>query len=363
VRFDPLDLRYTNAPLFLTRWITHFCAPTFVFLAGTGAFLAGSQGKSEAQLARFLLTRGLWLVVLEFTLNNFSWSFDIYFDPIIGQVIWAIGGSMVVLAGLVFLPAWAVLAVGLVIVAGHNYFDHVRADSLAPFGWCWTIAKSGGLMEPLKFIGLGKPWSRLHVIIAYPLAPWLGVMAAGYGFGAIWQLERQRRRTLLIGLGLLLTTLFVALRYINQYGDPRPWSTQKNTLFTVFSFLDTFKYPPSLLYALMTLGPAILVLGVFDRPLGSWSRPLVIFGRVPLFFYLLHVPLIHLLAVGFALHRHGNAAFMFKNPLFVRWPEGYGYGLPVVYLLTALVVAVLFPPCWWFAGVKRRHPEGWLSYL
>jgi uncharacterized membrane protein len=201
------------------------------------------------------------------------------------------------------------------------------------------------------------------LIFGYALLPWFGVMALGYGFGAIWLLEGRRRRHLLMGLGLTLTLLFVGLRYSNWYGDPSPRTTQKSTLFTVFSFLDCDKYPPSLLYDLMTLGPAILALGVFDRPLGSRSRPLVIFGRVPLFFYLLHVPLIHLLAVGFAWVRYGDAAFMFENPLFVKWREGYGYGLPVVYLLTALVVAALYPPCWWLAGLKRRHPEGWLSYL
>jgi uncharacterized membrane protein len=363
VRFDPLDLTRTNPPLYFTRWVTHFCAPTFVFLAGTGAFLAGTRGKTKPQLAWFLFTRGLWLVVLEFTLNNFSWSFDVHFAPLIGQVIWAIGGSMVLLAGLVFLPTGFVTLLGIALVAGHNYFDGVRPDSLGSLGWLWMVAKSGGILEPLKSTGIGEPWSGLKVIVAYPILPWLGVMAVGYGFGSLWLLDRGRRRPLLMGLGLTLILLFVGLRFGNGYGDPKPWKTQSSDLFTLFAFLDCQKYPPSLLYDLMTLGPAILALGLFDRPLGSWSRPLVTFGRVPLFYYLLHVPLIHLLAVAFALVRYGDAAFLFRNPLFMRFPEGYGYGLPVVYLLSVVVVGLLFPACWWFAGVKRRHPDGWLSYL
>jgi uncharacterized membrane protein len=362
-RINPLDLSTTYPALYFTRWITHYCAPTFVFLAGTGAFLACARGKTRPQLAWFLWTRGLWLVVLEFTWNNFCWSFDVHFAPFIAQVIWAIGGSMMLLGCLVFLPTWLVTIVGIALIAGHNAFDTAGADNGEALRWYWKAAKYGGVLEPLKDTEIGEPWSGLQLHVGYAILPWLGVMAVGYGCGSVWLLDRDRRRRLLIGLGLTLTLLFIGLRYANVYGDPKPWQPQSSDLNTVFSFLDCCKYPPSLLYDLMTLGPTMVALGLCDRRLGATSRPLVIFGRVPLFFYLLHVPLIHLLAVAFAQVRYGDAGFLFRNPLFMDFPEGYGYSLATVYLLWIVVVALLFPPCWWFAGVKRRHPDGWLSYL
>jgi uncharacterized membrane protein len=356
-RFNPLDLGHTDAALFLTRWVTHFCAPVFVFLAGTGAFLAGRRGKSRAQLAGFLLTRGLWLVVLELTLVRFGWYFNFDYHVLIAQVIWAIGWSMVALAGLVFLPTWAIAALGVVLVAGHNALDGVSADRLGLPPWLWVVLKSGGVVE----VGWG---SRLFV--AYPVLPWLGVLLVGYGFGALWGLDHRRRRRLLTVLGLGLLGLFLALRSLNRYGDPRPWSEQATALFTLFSFVNCWKYPPSLLYVLMTLGPALLVLAWCDRSPGPVGRVLVTFGRVPLFFYLWHLPLIHVVAMGLAYARHEDVRFMFDNIFMAgqeRLPPGYGYRLAGVYLVWLAVLALLYPPCRWFAGLKGRHRAGWLSYL
>lgn len=349
--FDATDLSKTTAALFLTRWVTHFCAPVFVFLAGTGAFLAGTQ-KLPRQLAWFLATRGLWLVALEFTLVQGGWSFDPFQTIFIGQVIWAIGWSMVLLAGLIQLPTWAVGLLGALLVAGHNAFDGVTFDGFP--GVLWKVFKSGGFLRAGPDYGL---------VAAYPILPWLGIMLLGYACGEIWLQPARRRR--LTGLGLGTIALFIALRASNLYGDPRPWSVQAEPLFTVLSFVNCTKYPPSLLYALMTLGPALVLLAWCDRKPGHLGRVLVTFGRVPLFYYLLHVPLIHVLAIGLAYARYGGARFLFKHILLnaQALPEDYGYSLPVVYALWLLVVALLYLPCRWFAELKRRRRNAWLSYL
>jgi uncharacterized membrane protein len=360
-RFSPLDLSRTDPALFLTRWVTHFCAPVFVFLAGTGAFLSGARGKTRAQLAWFLLTRGLWLVVLEFTLVRLGWYFTLEYSRLNGQVIWVIGCSMVALAGLVFLPAWAVGALGVVLIACHNLFDGVRADSLGPFRWLWVALRSGYFSG-----GSLEPWPGVYLFVSYPVLPWLGVMAAGYGLGQVWLLDRGPRRRWLLGQGAGLTLLFVALRAVNRYGDPSPWSEQPSGLFTFFSFINCSKYPPSLLFLLMTLGPALFALGLLDRPPGPLGRVFVTFGRVPLFFYLLHLPLIHLVALGLARLRYEDVAFMFGNVAFAgpaQLPPGYGYGLLAVYLIWLGVVGLLYPVCRWFSGVKARRRSPWLSYL
>jgi uncharacterized membrane protein len=352
--FDPLDLNRTSTALFLTRWVTHFCAPVFVFLAGTGAFLYGCRGRTRAGLAWFLLTRGLWLVLLEFTLVHLGWWFRFDFHILLAQVIWAIGWSMVLMAGLVFLPTWAITGIGILLVAGHNAFDNVNSDRLGTAGWLWTALVRVGTLE----LPLGS-----RVIVAYPVLPWLGIMLTGYGCGTMWLLDPARRRRWLVGLGTLLILLFVVLRAGNLYGDPRNWSPQETSWFTVLDFINCLKYPPSLLYALMTLGPALLALAWFDRPAGPLGRPLIVFGRVPLFYYLLHVPLIHLVALAFAYVRYGQVSFLLANPLFAQRPDDYGYGLGVVYLVWAGVVLALYFPCRWFAAVKQRHPGPWMSYF
>ena len=351
--FDPTDLAKTTAPLFFTRWITHFCAPVFVFLAGTGAYLSAARGKPKGALARFLLTRGLWLVLLELTWVRFSWVFNLDYELVGLQVIWAIGWSMVALAALVFLPVRVVGVLGVLMIALHNLFDGVHAESLGRASALWRVAHDGGMyMLP----------GNHRVFVVYPLIPWIGVMAAGYAFGEVLRTDpaTRRRRLLLIGAGIV--TLFFALRALNVYGDSTPWSPQpRGALFGVMSFLNCVKYPPSLLYLAMTLGPSILALAALEHLHGPVARALLVFGRVPLFYYLLHIPLIHLAAIASLYVGPGKGAIA-GNP----WADGndaYGYALPIVYLVWAMIIVALFPICKWFAALKARRHDAWLSYL
>lgn len=353
--FDPTDLNKTNAALFLTRWVTHFCAPVFVFLAGTGAFLSTLRGKSRAELSRFLLTRGLWLVLLELTVVRLGWTFDLNYTFNVGQVIWAIGWSMVALSVLIYLPLWAITLFGLFMIGAHNAFDPFKAASAGVLSGVWATLHTGELTET---------YGGIRFAPIYPLIPWIGVMAVGYGFGQLFTLEREKRRRVLLYLGLGLTLLFIVLRATNLYGDPRAWSAQGNALWTFFSFINCQKYPPSLLYLLMTLGPAIASLAFFERinlKPSAWAQPFIVFGRVPLFYYVIHLFVIHGLAVVFAIIKYGSAvqvAFQTGRP-----PVDYGYNLGVVYLVWIGVILALYPLCRWFAGVKRRRRDAWLSYI
>jgi uncharacterized membrane protein len=352
---DPTDLEHASAALFLTRWVSHLCAPTFIFLAGTGAYLAASRGKSKPELSWFLLTRGLWIVFLGLTFVKFCWTFSINLHWYNADVLWAIGWSMVVLAWLVFLPTSIVTALGLLMIAGHNLLDHVNPAVLGPFSDLWEILHRKEMHRdgPLEFFG-----GAIKFDTQYPLIPWIGVMAVGYGFGALLLRDAASRRKWLLGLGAGLCAGFLVLRAANVYGDPDPWSAQRDGLFTVLSFLNCHKYPPSLLYLLMTLGPALLLLALFERAPSLPGRPLLVFGRVPMFFYLLHIPLIHALARVTALVRYGPA-IMDADQI----PADYGYSLPVAYGVCLGVVLVLYPACRWFAGVKSRRRDAWLSYI
>jgi uncharacterized membrane protein len=353
-QFDPADLTRTTVPLFLTRWITHFCAPTFVFLAGASAFLYGSRaGRTRPELARFLLSRGLWLVFIELTVVRFAWlfNFDYRFFPL--QVIWAIGWSMVVLAGLVLLPAPLVGLFGVVMIASHNLLDGIGASRLmtAP-----GVFAQAGVRDWV--------WSILHVQnppVRYPLIPWIGVMAAGYAFGPLLCHEAAQRRRELVRLGTVLVIGFILLRALNVYGDPQPWSVQPTGAFTLLSFVNTTKYPPSLLFLLMTLGPAILSLVLFERVRGPVGRFFIVYGRVPFLFYVAHLYLIHALVLVIAGLRgedlHGYLT------LWRLMPDSWGYSLGVGYTVWVFVVVALYPLCRWFAGVKERRRDAWLSYL
>jgi len=352
---DPTDLSKASAGLFLTRWITHFCAPTFVFLAGTSAYLyARNSGVSRGHLQRFLVTRGLWLVLLELTVISFSWRFD--FNGLVLQVIWALGWSMVCLALLLYLPLPVMLGFGAALVFGHNLFDgwHFKdfAEQGQAWGWLWAV------LHESHFATLP---SGYQVFLLYPLVPWVGVMALGYGFGELLQLPRQRRERWMMGLGLGAIALFLLLRLSNVYGDAQLWvDNPRGTLYTALGLLNVSKYPPSLQYLLMTLGPVLLLLPLLERWHGGLARRITVFGRVPFFFYLLHLPLIHLgsliavrLVYGVTLPLVGGSP-----------PPGYEPSLLRVYVVWALVILMLYPLCRWYADYKARHKEQWwLSYL
>lgn len=346
-RFDPLDLTQTNAVLFATRWITHFCAPAFILLAGTSAYLI-SKKRTRPELSRFLLTRGLWLVFLELTVVIFAWSFDLsYKGGLDLQVIWAIGWSMIAMAALVCLPVSAVGAIGIVMIFGHNALDGIKPEAFGAWAPLWNVLHVYG---PIP-----------HGFVIYPLVPWIGVMAAGYALGTVYGLPDARRRRILSRLGLAAIACFLALRALNLYGDPQPWSAQRSSLFSVLSFMNLAKYPPSLLYLLATLGPALLALAWFEHARGAAARCFVTIGRVPLFFYVVHIALAHLLAGLTALMLGYGTTVLTTRPW--ELTSGWGFGLPVVYAVWAIVVLALYPACRWFAAIKQRRRDWWLSYL
>ncbi len=350
---NPTDLANTTAALFLTRWITYFCAPVFFLLTGTGSYLS-LRRRSKRELSWFLLTRGLWLIFLELVVARcLAYQFNVDYRVTMLLVLWALGWAMIALAALVYLPAPVVTAFGIVLIAGHNLFDGLRSGS--PL---WSILHVPGFV-------LNTPE---HVVfVAYPLIPWIGVTAVGYGLGQVYSWDAGRRRAWLLLSGVALSLAFLVIRGLNVYGDPSRWTRQKSVLFTALSFLSTTKYPPSLLFLLMTIGPALIFLGAVDRRTPGALRPALVIGKVPLFYYLLHFALIHLLAVITCAVRFGSAHWMFESPDLAHYPfsppPGWGSSLPVVYLVWAFVVVAMYPLCRWFAALKARRSEAWLSYF
>jgi uncharacterized membrane protein len=362
--FAPEDMAHTNGALFFTRFITHFCAPVFAFLAGTGAFLATSRGKSLDYVSRFFVTRGLWLVLLEFTIIDFAWGFVPWVHA---GVIWGLGWSMVAMALIVRLPVPWIGALGLGMIASHNLLDRINPASFGKLSWLWIFLHSPGRI-PLT--------AGFQFSVRYVLIPWVGVMAAGFAFGSI--LLSPDRRKWILRLGISATALFFVLRVFNLYGNgiaglpfgyPRSagaWSVQPTLSLTVVSFFNTLKYPPSLEYLLMTLGPSLILLGLLDKAKAErgLSRILLVYGRVPLLYYVLHLYLIHLLAIMVSL--------AFRQPIlhgsviadFATKPAEYGHGLPFIYAMWILVVAILYLPSRWFMEFRSRHRDWtWLSYL
>jgi len=353
-QYDPLDFSQTSTPIFLTRWITHFCAPVFVFLAGTSAYLTGIR-KGKKALSKFLFTRGLWLILLEITVINFAFSFNIQFNFIVLQVIWALGVSMIFLSFFIYLPKRLLLIVALLIIAGHNLLDniHVKGESLNAILWA--------MLHEQQFFSFGK----FNLMVLYPVLSWIGVMYAGYCFGELYSnFDAVKRKRILINIGLVGMVLFIALRFTNWYGDPNPWGIQDSSVFTALSFINTTKYPPSLLYLLMTIGPAILLLAFIEKPLNTAGKMISIFGRVPMFYYILHFYLIH---VGFILAAV-LTGYTWKEAI-VAGPvgqrlENYGFSLPVVYLVWIGLIILLYPLCKWYDRYKTKYKEKWwLSYL
>ncbi len=355
--FDPLDLSRTTPELFFTRWITHFCAPIFVFLAGSSAYLALSRGRNRTELARFLAIRGLWLIFLEiFVISPFGWSFAFGFAFTRLQVIWVIGVSMVILGGLVLICSSRFIGLlGFILIFTHDLFDGGHARWLGAFRALHQIAFFPIL--PHKIVGS-----------VYPLIPWVGVMMVGYGAGEVLLLRSDLRRRALLNVGGAAVVLFFLLRVLNIYGDPSPWSNQPSLLFTVLSFVRCSKYPPSLLYLLMTLGPALILLGALEGRSNWLAERFEVFGQVPLFYYLLHLPLLHGIAVLFSVAKYGDASWLYQDGFMLSRsahpiPAGYGYALPVVYAVWLSAVFMLYPVCQWFAGMKRRGRHPLLSYL
>jgi uncharacterized membrane protein len=399
--------------VFFTRWITNFCAPIFFFLAGTGAYLYASKIRDTRAVARWLAVRGVWLVLLELTFLRFAWTFNFdYSHYMLAGVIWSLGICMILMAGLVFLPVRAIGAIGVAIIVLHNAVFpallHATPDLLTGGGaWLWKIIYFGGAIQPRGEDGL-------TFIVLYSIIPWIGVMAAGYTFGAIMRLAPGERRRICLTLGSVCVSAFLILRGLDLYGDPRPWNAprpaatssnattaqqtatpngnisqpnpsaaqgQTSTASSgtptgqvaarprapaVLRFLNTSKYPASLLFLLMTLGPMFLLLPLLENARGRFAEVLSVFGRVPLFYYLLHIPVIHATALLVALLRGGNGAgWLFGNhPVMIgEAPDGYMWSLALLYLVTAIVVALLYLPCRWFARQRAARPGSWLRYL
>jgi uncharacterized membrane protein len=355
---SPTDLGRASAALFLTRWITHLCAPTFFLLAGVGAYLA-LERMTRPALQRFLLARGLWLVLLELTVVRcLGYQFNFDYQVTLLVILWALGWSMVALAPLLALPPAWVAGIGVAMIASHNLLDAVPARAFGALAPLWSILHAPGFVA--------APPGPV-VFVAYPLVPWIGVMAAGFGLGQLYAWQSERRRSALLRWGAALTAAFFVLRLANLYGDPSRWSAQRDSLFTALSFLNATKYPPSLLFLLMTLGPALLLLAWAERGTPRALEPARVLGRVPLFYFLLHLPLIHLLAVGLCYARHGEAHWMFESPSLDRYPfkapPGWGVSLGTTYLVWFVVVAALYPACRAFATLKQRRADGWLRYF
>lgn len=352
--FEPSDPTQSTLPIFFTRFITNFCAPAFSFLAGLSAFMVGRR-KSPAELSGFLIKRGLWLVFVEIIIVSFGWKFDIQFRSIGLATIWQLGISMIVLAGLIHLPKQAILIFSMVIIFGHNLLDTIHFDGSI----LWAA-----LHEPNMF-----EWTAGHTFrTGYPLLPWIAVMSLGYCFGSLYDstFESAKRKRILNGLGFGSLALFLILTGINKYGNPKPWIDYGDTVKTFMSILNSHKYPPSLLYLLMTLGGTFLFLANFENVKGKIVRFFCVFGRVPFFYYILHIYLIHLLAAfaayftGFGWHALVTTKFIIK----VDALKGYGFNLITVYIIWIGVILVLYPLCKRFDSYKQSHKEKWwLSYL
>jgi uncharacterized membrane protein len=350
--YPATDLAHVSAALFVTRLVTHLCAPAFVFLAGTSAYLSGVFTRSRSEQSRYLLTRGIWLIVLELTLVSISWSFRLNFEVITLQVIWVLGWSMILLAGLIWLPLSAITVIGAGMVFLHNLLDRWGLrETLLPY-WLWSV-----LHVPAD-LSIG---AATHLLVLYPLVPWVGVMALGYVFGAEMATAPAARRTSCVIWGLNAVTAFALLRASNLYGDPVRWTAPvgRSDLFAVLAFFNTTKSPPSLLFLLMTLGVMFLMLAAADgwhptTPLLSRLRgAFLTLGRVPLFYYLVHLPLIHALAW---LDRSIREETM-------RPKTNSGHDLLVVYAVWLVVVLILYPLCVRYDAYKRAHPGGWSRYV
>lgn len=351
---DPLNLQTTTPALFATRWVTHICAPTFVFLSGTSAFLQ-SLRKTKKELSSFLLTRGLWLILVEVLIMTLAITFDMGYHLIILQTIWSIGISMVLLSALIWLPFPWIFAMGILIVAGHNLLDMYEATRKN-----FSIAYSLLHVRSVHTVG------NKSLFVFYPFLPWAGTMILGYCFGKYYlaDIMNRNKRSILLGAALIL--FFIILRWTNTYGDPQEWKPQSSPLYTLFSFINTQKYPPSLLYLAITMGLSLLMLGLIGNVKNKFADIITVYGRVPLFYYVIHFYVLHLLSMILYLmngHSFEEGAKGVNGIPLKFYQPGEGFGLPGVYVVWLIVVVALYPLCRWYAGYKRQQPSWWLSYL
>jgi len=361
MQFLPTDLTRTTAAIFFTRWITHFCAPVFMLTAGLGAFFWMNRGhRSKSELSRFLITRGAWLILIEITVMRTIMFFQFSYQRklVFLIILWAIGLSMIALAALIHLPLRVLAGVSMAIIALHNLLDPISPQRFGRLAWLWDILHQRSV---LSFMGVS-------FVTAYPVLPWIGVMSLGYCLGPIFLWDAARRRRFLVRAGFGFTVAFIVLRAINIYGDPVRWSHQPTALFTLLSFLNTTKYPPSLDFLLMTLGPAMIAMARLDWVQFSFSNPLIVFGRVPFFYYVAHMLVAHLIAVTLNFARYGRTSFLFLAPPSMGspatlFPPDYGFPLWTVYAVWIAVLLLLYPACLWFARLKQRRHDWWLSYL
>jgi uncharacterized membrane protein len=350
--------------VFFTRWITNFVAPAFAFLSGTSAYLLGKKLGSTAALSKYLLTRGLVLVLLELTLIRVCWTFNVQFNEyLLAGVIWMLGWCMVLMAGLVWLPTAVIGGFGVAVIFLHNFLDFIpqstaqqlSQSTLAPL---WQILYFGGPIQ----LGDGPT-----LAVLYSIVPWIGVMAAGYAFGAVMTMEQQRRDRICVAIGVAAIALFFVLRTVDVYGDPRHWhATIPTPMPTFFRYINTSKYPASLQFLLMTLGPTILAMPLLDRARGKIGEIVALYGRVPMFYYLLHIPAIHFAAVLVSFIRSGKAEpWLFANhPMMVPPPPaGYTWSLGLLYLVFVIVVGLLYFPCRWYWERKSTNRAGWMRYV
>jgi len=359
---SPTDLRVTTPLLFMTRWVTHICAPVFMLTAGLGAYFYWQAGRrTKAQLSWFLLTRGAWLIVLELTLMQLVYNFDIASKyPIFLLVLWVLGACMVALSALVWLPLPFLLGFSGATIVLHHLFDSVTARSFGTWAPIWYLLHQVGAF----------PFAGRVFIAAYPLVPWVAVMALGFCLGPVFLKPAATRQRTLIGVGTGMTIAFLIIRALNGYGDPAPWSPQPSPTLSAMSFLNTTKYPPSLAFLLMTLGPALLILGIFEGLAFQRKNPLIVFGRVPLFYFVLHFFVAHAAAVLLAAAVYGRTTWTFMlQPVpsmggpAAAFPPHFGYDLWVTYLVWIVIVAGVYPLCAWFARIKEQRRAWWGSYL
>ncbi len=359
--FSPTDLTRTPPAIFFTRWITHFCAPVFVLTAGLGAYFWMTRGHhSKSALSRLLASRGLWLIVLEITILRVVFFSQISYtaSPVILIILWAIGVSMIALAALIHLPTRVVAAISIAIIALHNLLDPISADRFGRMAWVWDILHQQGVIAV----------HGVTFVTGYPVLPWIGVIALGYSLGSVFEWDANRRQKFLTRVGLALTAAFIIVRASNIYGDPQRWAHQQSAVFTVLSFLNVTKYPPSLDFLLMTLGPALFAMAFLEKYDFKFTNPLIVFGRVPFLYYGTHLFLAHLIEIVMNFVRYGAKPFLLLAPPSMGspaelFPPDFGFPLWTVYAVWIVVLVMLYPMCLWFARLKQRRHDWWLTYL